>query len=63
MVMVDEAARREIAEQAKHNGVLEGLHVSPEQEIAIELWIRGQLDLDYMIEQTKQRYANPEGIK
>ena len=60
---MSEATRRAIAEQAKHNGVLEGLHISPEQEIALELWIRGQIELDYMIEEAKQRYANPEGIK
>lgn len=54
---MSEATRREIVAQAKHNGVLSGLHVSPEQEIALELWIQGKIDLDYMIEQTKQRYV------
>ena len=63
MVVVSEATRREIVAQAKHNGVLSGLYISPEQEIALELWIQGKIDLDYMIEQTKQRFAQSSAVE
>lgn len=59
---MSEANRREIVEQAKHNGVLSGLYVSPEQEQALELWIRGQITLDYMIEQTKERHTQSSAV-
>ena len=63
MVLVSEATRREIVEQAKHNGILSGLHISPEQEIALELWIRGQITLDYMIEEAKNRYGESSAVE
>lgn len=63
MVVVSEANRRAIVEQILHSNRMEGLEISEEQAVLMEEWIHNNITIEDMIKQTKQRYANSEGIK
>lgn len=63
MVVVSEANRREIVEQILHSNAMEGLYPSKEMMESFERWIKKETTVEDMIEEAKQRYANPEGIK
>lgn len=57
MVLLSEAVRREIVEQVRASFALEGMNPSPEQEAAMEQWIRGEKTIDELIEDAKARWA------
>ncbi len=63
MVLVSEANRRYIVEQARANNALEGLYPSPEQEAGMELWIQGKITIEELIEQAKQRHDKSSAVE
>ena len=54
---MSEAVRRDIVNQARHSAALEGQIPSPEQIADMELWIKGELTIDEMIENALERYT------
>ena len=63
MVVVSEANRRYIVEQARASNALEGLYPSPEQEAGMELWIQGKITIEELIEQAKERYTQSSAVE
>lgn len=60
MVLLSELARREIVEQAMHSNRMEGLESTPELKADMELWIKGKITIDELIEKTLARYRKGE---
>ena len=60
MVLVSEAVRRDIVDQARHSAALEGLTPSPEQEELMELWVQDKITIDEAIQLTLARYRKGE---
>lgn len=55
---MSEAVRRDIVDQVRASAALEGLAPSPEHDALIDLWVKGEMTLDEIIEQTLDRYRN-----
>lgn len=53
----DIEARSEAARFAVANNVIEGGHVLPETEAALDQWARGEIDDDELMEQTLKRFG------
>lgn len=60
---MSEATRRAIVEQVKASQAVDGFYPSKEQEIEMELWIKGEITVEELIKRAKERYTNSEGIK
>lgn len=54
--MSEEEKRRKIVEQVRANNALEGMYPSKEMEESMEKWVKGEITLDWLLEETKKRY-------
>lgn len=60
---MSETTRREIVAQVRASQAVDGFYPSKEQEAAMELWIKGEITIDDMIEQAKQRYTQSSAVE
>ena len=55
---MSEANRRYIVEQVLHSNAMEGLSPSKEMQDSLERWIKGEITIEWLIDETKRRHKS-----